>query len=285
VEIVYLNGEYLPLSRARISPLDRGFLFGDGVYEIIGVHRGKLFASREHLLRLQESLKAIKLNIKVNIKQWEDIFIELIKRNKVADQNKYIYLQITRGAETGRSHLFPKGNIKPTVLIMLGDSHLPDYNRLCKGYSAITRTDIRWSYCHIKSISLLANVLASQEAEIHKATETIFIHDGFAIEGSTSNLFIVKNNVLITPPKSKRLLGGITREIILKLAKRNKITCKARSIAKQELFDADEVWITSAARDIMPIIKLDNKLINKGKVGAVWQQMQKAYHDYKEQSS
>ncbi|MGD9109114.1 MAG: aminotransferase class IV [Gammaproteobacteria bacterium] len=283
MDIVYLNGEYLPLRHACISPLDRGFLFGDGVYEIIGVHHGKLFASREHLLRLQASLKAIKLPIKIGIKTWEDIFIELVKRNKAENKDKYIYLQVTRGADKKRTHIFPKGRVRPTVFVMLGDAHFPSYQELCKGYAAITRKDIRWDYCHVKAIALLANVLASQEAEINNATETIFIHDGYAIEGSNSNLFIVKDNVLITPPKSKRLLGGITRELILKLAKQLKISCKVRNITKQELFDADEVWVTSAARDVMPIIKLDKKLINKGKVGPIWQKVQLAYQEYKEQ--
>lgn len=282
MNIVYLNGEYLPLEHACISPLDRGFLFGDGVYEIIVAHNGKLFASREHLLRLQESLKAIKLPIKVGIKTWEDIFIELIKRNKAENKDKYIYLQITRGADKKRTHIFPKGRVKPTVFVMLGDAHFPSYQELCKGYAAITCKDIRWSYCNVKAITLLANVLASQEAEINDATETIFIHDGYAVEGSNSNLFIVKDNVLMTPPKSKRLLGGITRELILKLAKQLKISCKVCNIAKQELFDADEVWVTSAARDVMPIVKLDKKLINKGKVGPVWQKVQKAYREFKE---
>lgn len=282
MNIVYLNGEYLPLEHACISPLDRGFLFGDGVYEIIGVHHGKLFASREHLLRLQESLKAIKLPIKVGIKTWEDIFFELIKRNKAENKDKYIYLQITRGADKKRTHVFPKSRVKPTVFVMLGDAHFPSYQELCKGYAAITCKDIRWSHCNVKAITLLANVLASQEAEINDATETIFIHDGYAIEGSNSNLFIVKDSILMTPPKSKRLLGGITRELILKLAKQLKVSCKVCNITKQELFDADEVWVTSAARDIMPIVKVDKKLINKGKVGSVWQKVQKAYHEFKE---
>jgi len=281
--IVYLNGEYLPLEHACISPFDRGFLFGDGVYEMIGVQRGKLFASREHLLRLQASLKAIKLPIKISIQHWEDIFLELIRRNQAEKEDKYIYLQVTRGVDKKRSHVFSKDRVKPTVFVALGDVHLPSYQELCNGYAAITRTDIRWSYCHVKAITLLANVLASQEAEINGAIETIFINDGYAIEGSSSNLFIVKDNIIMTPPKTKRLLGGITREIILKLAKRLKIPCKVCPITKQELFNADEIWVTSAARDIMPIVKLDKKSINKGKVGSIWQQMQKAYREYKEQ--
>lgn len=281
MDIVYLNGNYLPLAQACISPLDRGFLFGDGVYEIIGIHHGRLMSSREHLLRLQESLKTIKIPLKISIKHWEDIFAELIKRNKSENKNKYIYLQITRGVSEKRTHIFPKVRIQPTVFVMLRDSHILSYTELSKGFSAITRADIRWSYCHVKAITLLANVLASQEAEVHGATETIFIHNNYAIEGSNSNLFIVKNGVLMTPPKSKRLLGGITREVILKLAKKLKIPCKVRNIFKQELFDADEVWISSAARDIMPIIKIDNKLVGKGKVGSVWKQVQKAYQEYK----
>lgn len=281
MSIVYLNGNYLPLSQACISPLDRGFMFGDGVYEIIGVYYGRLISSREHLLRLQESLKAIKLPLKISIKHWEDIFTELIKRNKSENKEKYIYLQITRGADEKRTHIFPKGRVRPTVFVMLADAHPPGYSELSKGFSAITRNDIRWSYCHVKSIALLANVLASQDAEIHKATETIFIHNDYAIEGSNSNLFIVKDKVLMTPPKSKRLLGGITREVILKLAKKLKIPGKVCNITKQALFDADEVWVSSAVRDIMPIVKIDNKLIGKGKVGLVWRQMQKAYQNLK----
>lgn len=281
MNIVYINGEYVPITRARISPLDRGFLFGDGVYEIISLYHGKLFCGREHLLRLQESLKAIRLPVKISIKQWEDIFAELIKRNQAENQDKYIYLQITRGADEKRSHLFPKATVKPTVFVALEGLHLPSYAELSQGYKAITRPDIRWGRCNIKSISLLPNILASQEAEDHHATETIFIRDGYAIEGSNSNLFIVKSGIIITPPKSRYMLGGITRELLLKIAKQNEIPCEVRRISKQELFTADEIWVTSAARDIMPIVKLDNKIINDGKVGLIWKQMQQFLQIYK----
>jgi D-alanine transaminase len=152
---------------------------------------------------------------------------------------------------------------------------------LSQGYKAITQSDIRWGRCNIKSISLLPNILASQEAEDHHATETIFIRDGYAIEGSNSNLFIVKSGIIITPPKSRYMLGGITRELLLKIAKQNEIPCEVRRISKQELFTADEIWVTSAARDVMPIIKLDNKIVNEGKVGLIWKQMQQFLQNYK----
>jgi D-alanine transaminase len=281
MNIVYLNGKYVPISQAGISPLDRGFLFGDGVYEIIGIFNGKLFRGREHLLRLQESLKAIQLPIKISIKQWEDIFAELIKFNKAENKNKYIYLQITRGAAKTRSHTFPKPQAKPTVFVMLGDSHIPDYKTLHKGFKAITHKDLRWEHCHIKTTSLLPNILLSQMAEKQQATEVILIRDGYAIEGSNSNLFIVKNGIIITPRKTKHMLGGITRELILELAAKHKMPYKIHNVSKADLFAADELWVTSAARDIMPIIKLDNKLINKGKVGPEWEKMQKHFQNHK----
>lgn len=279
--IVYLNGNYIPIESAKISVLDRGFLFADGVYEIIPIYRGKFFRCLEHIKRLEQSLEAIRLSINMTLKQWIAIFNELLKLNNALDQTKSIYLQVTRGADSIRNHSFPKQKISPTIFVMLTELKQPSYENLDKSFSVITKEDIRWEKCYIKSISLLPNVLLKQEAEEQGAVETIFIRNGYAIEGCTSNLFIVKNNVIITPPKSTYVLGGITRELILELAEKHHMPCQENNISKKELLEADEVWITSSSKDIMPIGKVDNKIIGDGTPGIVWKKMIRYLYEYK----
>jgi D-alanine transaminase len=280
--IVYLNGEYVPRSEARISVMDRGFLFGDGIYEIIGVYNGRLFRSEQHLERLQRSLMAIKIEHQFRIEEYEQIIQELLEQNNITTENKYIYIQVTRGISTTRSHNFPKPSVKPSIFMMLDDLVRPSFAQLQKGFKAITREDSRWKDCFIKTISLLPNVLLSEEAIENDATETILIHNGYAIEGSNSNLFNVKNGVIITPPKSEHMLGGITRELIIELAQQNNLPIKENNITLNDLYSSDEIWVTSASRDIMPIVNLDDQIIANGQVGPMWQQMQTIFQGYKD---
>lgn len=279
--IVYLNGEYLPIDQAKISVLDRGFLFGDSVYEVISVFNGKPFRPKEHLLRLENSLNAIYLPPPLSIEKWLAILDELLQRNEVGKQNKSIYLQVTRGAEKTRSHGLPKTNINPTIFIMLSDLQQPNYDDLTYGFSIITKEDTRRRDCYIKSTSLLPSILAHQEALEQDANDAIFVRDGHIIEGSSSNLFIVKHGIIITPPKNIHMLGGITRELILELAIQHQIPYQERDITVAELLQADEVWISSSSRDIMPITKVDKTVINDGRLGPLWKKMLTYFREYK----
>lgn len=280
MNFVYLNGNYLPREQASISVLDRGFLLGDGVYEVISVYHGKLFRAQEHLNRLEENLRAIQIHSCLSQKQWLHIFNELLKQNDITNQDKAIYLQVTRGVDVKRDQAFPSEAVMPTVFVMVMDFHRFSYDCLKKGYTAVTRNDIRWSRSHIKSLNLLPNVLLLEEAKQHQAIEAILIRDGHAIEGTRHNLFMVTDGVIITPPIDQYTLGGITRDVILELARENDIPAQVRPIPVAELFKAEEVWITSSVTEICPITKIDEKLINQGKIGAKWQKMINFFSDF-----
>ncbi len=276
--LVYLNNKYIDLKKAKISVLDRGFLFADGVYEVIPIYNGKPFRCQQHLERLERSLKNISME-SLTQEPWLNIFNKLIKKNKATNGNYHFYIQITRGAATSRAHSFP-GNIPPTILVTVNKStkNLP-IEILSQGKSAISSEDTRWKNCHIKSISLLPNILFSEQAREANSEETILIRDGYAIEGASSNLFIVKNNTLITPPLSSYILGGITRDVVLELATANNIPYQEQQISETELNNADEIWITSSTREIYPITKLNDNLVANGKPGPTWKQMIKLYRD------
>jgi len=278
MSIVYLNGQFLPIEAACISPLDRGFLFGDGVYEVISVYHGKLFHAQEHLNRLNRSLDAIRLTSPFQNDQWLSLIHELLQQNQITHQTKSIYLQITRGADTKRDHLFPSTDTAPTIFIFLMDLHPPGYEKLQQGFKAITYPDHRWDRCHIKSILLLPNILASQTAKDNQATEALLIRSGYVLEGASSNVFTAKDNVIQTPPLGEFILGGVIRDIVLELAKQNHLQIQETSITKEALFNADEVWITSSTREIMPIIDIDHQQIGTGKSGPLWHRMIQYFH-------
>jgi len=280
--IVYLNGKYLPIDQAQISVLDRGFLFADSIYEVISVFNGKPFRPEHHILRLENSLNAIYLKPPFDEKEWLSIFTELLKQNNVTTENKSIYLQVTRGVEKTRSHGFPKHPIEPTVFVMLSDLEQPDYDHLTTGFSVITKEDVRRRDCYIKSTSLLPNILAHQEALSEDANDALFVRNGHIIEGSSSNVFIIKHGIIHTSPKSIHMLGGITRELVLELAIKHQIPYQEHDISVEELLQADEVWITSSSRDIMPITNIDGKTIGNGKPGPLWKQMLTYFRDYKD---
>lgn len=273
--IVYLNGEFLPLSEARISVLDRGFIFGDGVYEVIPVYGGHLFRLQEHLQRLENSLKGIKLPNPFTFPQWLNILETIVVRNNGGDQS--IYLQVTRGSAK-RDHNFPEPVI-PTIFIMSEPlKTLPPSN----GEKVITCADIRWQYCDIKSIALLANVLLRRQAVEMEAIEALLIRDGYVMEGAASNVFVVIDGMTITPPKSQFILPGITRDLILEAMQAAQIPCREADISETQLRSADEIWITSSTREIIPIITLDEKPVGSGKPGPVWSQVWQIYQDYKQ---
>ena len=270
---VYLNGEYLPLSEAKVSVLDRGFLFGDGVYEVIPAYSGKLFCLEAHLQRLSNSLNAIRLNVPLDTEQWLDILRPLL----VEGEAQYIYLQITRGVADKRDHAFPD-QCEATVFAMCS-AIVPFMHD--EGVKAITLDDTRWALCNIKATTLLANLLLRQQAVDNGCAEAILIKDGYATEGAASNIFAVIDGVLITPPNSSEILPGITRDVIIDLAKVNGLSLREEVISLEELQAASEIWLTSSIREILPVSTLDNKTVGNGKIGPMWKVMQKLFQDYK----
>ncbi|MGB5472151.1 MAG: D-amino acid aminotransferase [Gammaproteobacteria bacterium] len=275
--VAYLNGAFLPVEQAQVSVLDRGFLFGDGVYEVIPVYGGRLFRLAHHLKRLRNSLAGVRIDNPLDDGEWARVLDELVTRNEGSDQA--VYLKVTRGADVKRDHAFPTG-VKPTVFAM--SSPLPGPRDLAReaGIRAITLTDIRWQLCNIKAITLLPNVLLRQQAIDAGSAEAILINDGRAIEGAASNLFIVKNGIVITPPNSNALLPGITRDLVLELAANNAIPFREADISETELHAADEIWLTSSTREISPVVILDEQPVGVGKPGPLWQRMSRLYQDY-----
>ncbi len=271
-----MNGNFIPKDEAKISVMDRGFLFGDGVYEVIPVYNLKMFRFEQHINRLNRSLADIKLQPILTFDQYKEIFNYLLEQNRHLGENQVIYLQITRGSSQDRNHAFPN-YIEPTVFAYSYPLLTDPYEQLVQGVTAITLPDIRWQYCNIKSISLLANVLLYQEAISNSCAEAILIRNGQAIEGATSNLFMVKNGVIKTPPLSRFILGGVTRDLILELANDLQIPSQETVIQKEDLFIADEVWITSSTRTIYPIVKIDGLQIGEGTPGEIWHKMIRKY--------
>ncbi len=271
---VYLNGEYLPLSEAKISVLDRGFLFGDGVYEVIPSYSGQLFRLHDHLKRLKESLGRIRLNLTYDSEKWLEILTPLLDNNK----DQYIYLQITRGVAPKRDHAFPK-DPKPTVFSMCSD--LQPFAGVETGVKALTMEDSRWELCNVKATTLLANILLRQAAIEQGAAEAILHKNGYITEGAASNLFAVINDVLVTPKNTSEILPGITRKVILELAEKSNIQTQEETISIQALKTASEIWITSSTREIVPVIRLDSEAVGDGKPGIVWHKMNHLFQQYK----
>lgn len=271
---IYLNGEYLPLAEAKISVMDRGFLFGDGVYEVIPAYAGKLFRLENHLERLDNSLKSIRLANPHNREQWRALLTGLLQPG--LDQS--IYLQITRGAAPKRDHAFPK-DVPPTVFAMA--STISPHTDENTGLKAISLEDSRWKLCDTKAITLLANVLLRQQAVEQGCAEALLFKEGHLTEGAASNVFAVIGGVLMTPPKSPAILPGITRDVILEIAETNSIPHCEKAISKDEIKSASEIWVTSSTREIIPIVELDGNVIGNGKPGPVWKTFFKLFQDYK----
>jgi D-alanine transaminase len=272
---VYLNGQYLPLNEAKISVLDRGFLFGDGIYEVIPSYSGHLFHFQEHLERLENSLSAIRLANPHTREQWLEILTPLLDANF----DQYIYLQITRGVSPKRDHAFPE-NTSATVFAMC--SAIVPFAGLNKGVKAVSMDDTRWKFCNVKAITLLGNILHRQEAIDQGCAEALLVKDGFVVEGAASNVFAVIDSILLTPPKGNDILPGITRDVILDIARKNKIPCREEQIPFAALQTASEIWVTSSTREIIPIVELDSKPVSDGKPGPVWQTMNQLFQAYKQ---
>jgi D-alanine transaminase len=274
-DIVYLNGEYLPVTEAKVSVMDRGFLFGDGVYEVIPAYSGRLFRLDDHMVRLDNSLKSIRLQNPHNREQWRNLLTGLLK----PDTDQSIYLQITRGAAPKRDHAFPN-EVKPTVFAMV--STINPHTDENSGLKAISLEDSRWKLCDTKAITLLANVLLRQQAVDAGCVESILFKDGYLTEGAASNVFAVIDGVLMTPPKSPAILPGITRDVILEIAEKNQLPHREQAISKDEMRNASEIWITSSTREIIPIVEWDGLKVGEGKPGPVWKDYFKLFQAYKD---
>ena len=275
--IVYLNGEFIPLSEAKVPVLDRGFIFGDGIYEVIPVYGKRLFRLDEHLDRLNNSLDATRIPNPYPESEWKKILSQIVMKSESEDQS--IYLQVTRGVAK-RDHAFPD-KITPTVFMMSSPLIVTSKEMFNKGIAVITLDDIRWQYCNIKAITLLPNILLRQTAIDEGAQEAILVRDGEVTEGSASNIFIVIDGVIKTPPKSSRLLPGVTRDLIVELAKDNNMKCVEANFSRTELEAADEIWLTSSMKEVMPIVKLNDETVGDGTPGMVTRQMYQIFQTYK----
>jgi len=272
--LVYLNGDYLPLEEARIPVLDRGFLFGDGVYEVIPAYGGRPFRLREHLQRLENSLRAIRMEPPLTQEQWAAVFRRLVEEHGGVDQQ--IYLQVTRGAYHKRLHAIP-AKTRPTLFAMSNPLPPRDPELVARGLSVVVREDIRWQRCDIKAITLLANILAQQEARDAGADEALLVRDGEVTEGTASNFFMVKEGRILTPPKSNHLLPGITRDLVLELAREAGLPSAEMVVTPSDLATAEEIWITSSTKEVMPVTRLDGQAVGDGRPGPMWRRMDALY--------
>jgi D-alanine transaminase len=276
-DIVYLNGEFMPLENACIPVLDRGFIFGDGVYEVVPVYSRHPFRLPEHLRRLQHSLDGIRLANPMSDAEWTRLIDEIIARNAGDDQS--VYFQVTRGVAR-RDHAFPK-DTRPTVFMMSNPLVTPAQTLVDSGVHCITATDYRWLKCDVKSVSLLGNCLLRQAAVDADAVEAVLFRDGYLTEASASNVFVVRNGVLLAPPKNHLVLPGITYDVVLELAAANGIPCEVREISEQEVRTADEIWVTSSTKEVLAVATLDEKQVGGGKPGPLFRRMHALYQDFK----
>ena len=276
--MVYLNGNFIEKDKAFVSVMDRGFLFGDGVYEVFPAYNRKIIGLDSHLNRLQDGLDAISIQNPHTKNEWKDLINKIISFDS-NNQNQAIYLQISRGSDENRKHTY--GELKPTVYIQSSAINPREKSTLLNGLSAITREDIRWLKSNTKATSLLANTLYAQEAKNNDAEETILYRDGIVTEASSSNVFIVKSNCIYTHPKGPNILPGITREKVIECAKINNINVEESSFTKEQLMDADEVWISSSTREIIPITIIDGIQISDGFAGPIWSEVYDQYQSLK----
>lgn len=276
--LVYLNGKFMHPEQATISPFDRGFIFGDGVYEVIPVFGGRLFRLPNHLQRLQDSLKAIELANPLSLEQWSKVLQRLVDETSGGDQ--YIYLQVTRGVAQ-RNHTFPK-DVPPTVFAYVQTKPFPEESTDQLGVAVITANDIRWQRCDIKSVSLLGAVMLRQLAERTGAIETILLRDGLVTEGAATNVFLVIDGIVVTPPKGRLILTGITRELVLEIARKHGIAAEERDVHEAELASASEVWITSSTNEIKPVGTINGATVGNGRPGPVFKRVYGLYQNYKQ---
>ena len=278
--LCYLNGEYLPLTEARISPLDRGFLYADAVYEVMPVYGGRPFRFAAHAERLARSLAGISMEDPHTREDWRAIIGALISRNGGGDQ--YVYWQVTRGAQLGRTHA-PLPHIARTVFAFCAPWPHPPPDLLENGIGCVTAADTRWARCDIKSTALLANVLLRQLSVDAAASETILLRDGELTEASASAVHVVLGGEVLMPPNSHRILPGTTRSAVEELAARAAIPCRLQPVSEAQLRAADEVWVSAATREVQPVTSLDGHPIGSGRPGPQWRRVYEELQRYKQE--
>jgi len=279
VNDVFLNGEFLAADQAKVSVFDRGFLLGDGVYEVIPVYDGCCFQLKNHLKRLQNSLDGVRMANPYSDVQWQAVFETLINHHGRGDQA--LYIQVTRGVAP-RDHVFPD-NTTPTVFVMSNPLQAVPEKYKQHGISAITVLDTRWKKCNIKAITLLPNSLLKQQAKDAGAEEALLIRDGYLTEGSSSNAYAVIDGVIYTAPKGEKILPGITRDVVLNIAKNAGIWLVEEAVAESQLATADELWVSSSTKEVLPITRLNGVKIGQGVPGPVWQKIDALYQHVKDE--
>ena len=274
---VFINGSFIAGEQATVPVFDRGFLLGDGVYEVIPVYAGRCFELAGHLNRLKNSLAGVKMANPYNDQEWESLFDTLIKRNGGGEQA--LYMQVSRGVAP-RDHVFPEG-VDPSVFVMTNPLHPVSEKVKTQGIKVVTLNDTRWQRCDIKAISLLPNSLLKQEAKEAGADEALLIRNGFMTEGSASNSYAVFDSVIYTAPKNNQILPGITRDVVLSLAEQAGIVVVEEAVAEARLSLADELWVSSSTKEILPITALNGQAVGSGKPGPVWHQIDALYQQVK----
>jgi D-alanine transaminase len=274
---VYLNGRFLPIEEARISPLDRGFIFGDGVYEVIPYYAGRGLRAVEHLKRLQRSLDELEIANPYSLDQWQEIIAALIDRN--GGGNLGVYIQVTRGV--AKRDFPPPPGLQQTVFMMANPLATPKAEVYEKGIACVSLDDSRWLRCHVKSTALLGAVLLKHEGNKLGADEVVLFRDGYLTESSASNVAAVKGGVLLCPPLDNLILGGITYELVMELARRDGIPLEVRRVHRREVRAADELWIMSSTKEVAPIVTLDGKPVGTGTPGPLFKRMRALFDDYK----
>ena len=275
--MVFLNGKFLPIEEAKVPVLDRGFIFGDGVYELVPVYSRVPFRLDEHLARLERSLKETGIHNPYSRREWREIIVKLVDAQPFEDQG--VYFQVTRGVAK-RDHAFPK-NVEPTVFMMSNPLVNPPKEQVEKGGAAVSAVDNRWLRCDIKSISLIGNCLLRQLSAETGSAETILFRDGKLTEASASNVFIVKGGVIQSPPKSNLILPGITYDVVTELARANGLAIEFREVSEREVREADEIWVTSSSKEVFPIVTLDGRKVGEGRPGPAFRRMYALYQEFK----
>lgn len=279
MSLVYLNGRFLPLEQAQVSVMDRGFLFGDGVYEVIPVYSRRPFRLEEHLRRLQASLEGIRLANPHTPEEWAARVRQLVAGAPEEDQS--VYLQVTRGPMAVRNHAFP-APVTPTVFMLSEALLTPPAVQREEGVAAVSAADFRWLRCDLKATSLLANCLLRQLAVDAGCQETLLFRDGFLSEGSAANVFVVKDGRLLAPPKSHLMLPGVTYDVVLELAAAHGLPAEVRDLREEEVRAADELWLSSSTKEVLPIVRLDARPVGDGRPGPRFAAMYAWYQDFKQ---
>jgi len=275
--VVFLNGKFLPLEEAKVPVLDRGFIFGDGIYELVPVYSRVPFRLDEHLARLEGSLAAVRIRNPYGRAEWRDIILQLVDKQPFEDQG--VYFQITRGVAK-RDHAFPKDAV-PTVFVMSNPLVTPPAELVKRGAVAVSAADDRWLHCDVKSISLLGNCLLRQVSADVGAVETILFRDGKLTEASASNVFVVRGGTILCPPKSNLILPGITYDVVVELARGAGLPLEVRDVSEAEVRGADEIWVTSSSKEVLPIVTLDGKPVGAGRPGPAFERMYALYQEFK----